>query len=509
MILDELTILINADSKGIENTLKKTLQVVTGTVNDMNKQEVDWTSIFTRAVSPALIGGIASMFAFAIGQSLQFQQAMNTTGTAAGENSSQIAQTGQAALGMSSQMGQSANDIAQAMLQVSAIFGVNTDATKQVSEAMSQLADSGFGSLNDIISATIPLFKEFGITTADQAISMLTSLMHGAEASKESLSALAGQFGQFAPALVAAGANFTSFNGLIADFSGRIQALGLSNANAVFQALADSANKPTGPMELLGQNINKVQGAIKNGDVSGLVDNLSKKLQEMGNIAQLVATNMGLSADQVNQFKITAKNLPTVNADIKAVATNTQSIKQAWDQSNSGLRTFITDWNKLVALVTSGNIAKFMTDIAEAIGKVIDAVDLLVNGKAGEMLFDLLNGKGNLQAMAAAITPLVSNPFTTVAPSAPILSSSDAVQSALLKSGQGFNSGALNSIDSKAQSSGLVQALIAALSSGISSSNSSYNNIKNSFNLALPNTGQISAQQIAQALYKSFQGTQK
>ncbi len=501
MILDELTILINADSKGIENTLKKTLQIVTGTVNNINSQEVDWTSIFTRAVSPALIGGVASMFAFAIAQSMQFQEAMNTTGTAAGENSGQIAQTGQAALGMAAKTGQSAQSIANAMLQVSAIFGINTDATNQVTEAITQLADSGFGNLQDIMTAVIPLFKEFGVTTGDQAISMLTSLMHGAEASKESIGALASQFSEFSPALVAAGADVKSFNGLISDFAGRIQALGLSNARAIFQTIADSAMKPTGPMELLGQNIGKVQSAIQSGDLIGLVDNLSKRLQSMGSTAQLVATNMGLSSDQVTQFQITAKNLPRVDTDIKAVANSSQTIKQAWNQSDSALRTWMEDWNKLVALVTSGNIAKSIEGIGKAIGTVIDAVGNLVNGDVGSMLYDLINGKGNLQAIGAALSPLIKNPNAVVAPQS--ASSNDFIYQKLQSAGAS-NSGALG-VDQKAISSNLVEALVNALTSGLSSSNSSYQNIKQTFGITVPPGSTISATDLAKQLYKQFQ----
>ena len=475
-VIDELTILIDADSKGIESTLKKTLQIVTGTVGQMNKQEVDWTSIFTRAVSPALIGGIASMFAFAIGQSLQFQQAMNTTGTAAGESSLQIAQTGQAALGMADNTGQSAQNIANAMLQVSSIFGVNTDATNEVTQALTQLSDSGFGSLNDIVSATIPLFKEFGVTTSQQAVAMLTSLMHGAEASKESIATLAGQFGQFSPALVAAGANVSSFNGLISDFAGRIQSLGLANAQAVFQAIADSAMKPTGPFELLGQNIKKVQDSIQSGDLTGLVDNLSKKLQSMGNISQLVATNMGLSADQVTQFQISAKNLSKTDTDIKNVATSTQTIGDAWNQSDTAVREFTRLWNNLVDIMVSGPIGNFLTAFAKGLADDAESLKGLINGVAGSNLYDLLH-------------PTEGNGGNVLGVSAKTIG---------------------NIVDTGgADLSALTQAIVKLFSATGGGSNYSSAVLKNTFNLTIPSGSsafQIGSQ-VASQLYKLFQGT--
>jgi TP901 family phage tail tape measure protein len=508
MILDELTILINADARGIDSILKRTLQTVTGTVNKMNAEEVDWTSIFTRAITPAVIGGIASMFAFAVAQSMSFQEAMNTTGTAAGESTDQIAQTGQAALAMSTQTGQSAKDTAAAMMQISAIFGTNTDDTKSVTEAMTELADSGFGSLDDIVKATIPLFKEFGVTTASQAIAMLTSLMHGAQASKESIATLANQFGEFSPALIAAGATVNSFNGLLSDFAGRIQALGATNANAIFQSLAASANSPVGPMELLGKNIATVQSNIVSGNVTGLVDDLSKKLATMGTTAQIVATNLGLTADQVNQFKITAKQLPAVDTDIKGVSTSTMTIKQAWDQSDSAIREFGKDWNKLVALFTASPISGFFKGLAEDIGKVIDFVQSLatdfvkldhtelsqlssglsqitsfVMGGAGSALYDLLNP-----------------------PKGPTTAD---INTILQGSNMGFGNTALSNIDTKASSANLVQALISALQSGLSSSSTTYSQLKNTFNLNVPSGGNLSAKDVATQLYRMFQGTAK
>ncbi len=450
-VIDTLTILIDADATGIDKVLKTTIQTVTGSVDKMNKEEVDWTSIFTRAVSPAIIGGIASMFAFAIAQSMQFQESMNTSGTAAGESSNQIAQTGQAALTMAGQTGESAQTIANAMELVSSVFGINTDATNAVTQAMTQLSESGFGSLSDIVSSVIPLFQQFGVTTQSQAIDMLTSLMHGAEASKESISTLATQFGQFSPALVHAGADVNSFNGLIANLAGRIESIGSAGALASFQALADSANTPVGPMELLGQSLTKVQTSIVSGDVTGLIDTLSAKLKSMGNISTLVAGQMGLNTNQINLMVDSLKKLPATAADIKGVATNTQSITDAWNQSDSALREFSIDWQKLVAIVTSGALGNIFEGIAKGIGKDLDAVSSLVNGNALQSILGP-NGLAIINKLAGIQSP--------VAP--------------------------------------------------VSNNSSSSVSLKNTFNLSIPpgsNSQQI-GKQLATSLYQMFQGTQ-
>lgn len=503
MILDELTIMIEADARGIESTLKKTLGIVSGTIGQMNKQEVDWTSIFTRAISPAIISGVASVFALAISQSLAFQQSMNTTGTAAGESAGQIAQTGQAALNMSANLGQSAGNIANTMLQVSSIFGANTQDTKDVTQAMSELADSGFGSLNDITQSTIVLFKEFGVTTRSQAIDMLTSLMHAAQGAKESIPAIAQQFGQFAPALVAAGASVKSFNGLIASFGGIIESAGLPAANAQFTALASSANNVVGPMELLGvSSLPGIKSAIQNGDLVGLLDKTATKLHDMGSNAYLVATAFGFSKDQIDQFNIRAKNFPQVDKDTKAIAVSTQSIADAWNQSDNAIREFTKLWNNLASIMTSGPISEFLTLFAKGLnddlnimksmasiefqGLKKDATDLvaLTTGQAGSNLYDLTH-------------PPV--------PTQPTISTLDQINSKL--SGIGISNKNISNIDTVAKNGNSLDYLLSALTGGISTPNSSqYNNIKTSFNLTLPNAP-VSAKDLANLLYAKFQGT--
>lgn len=479
-VIDTLQILIEADAHGIEGVLKKTLQTVTGTVNEINKQEVDWTSIFTRSVSPAIISGIAATFAFAIQQSLSFSQAMNTTGTAAGESSAQIAQTGQAALAMSSHVGSSAQEIANSMMQVSTLFGTNTQESKDVTEAMTKLADSGFGNLNDIVTASMGIFRSWGVTTSSQAITVLTDLMHAAEGAKESIPALTSQFSSFSDQLPTADKNLTSFNGLISTFGSEIANLGVAGAQGIFAALATSASSAAGPMEIMGTSFEKVQKSLLTDGGLTAINNTSEYLSRMGPGAALVATNFGLSATQVGQFQANAKGLTKIATDAKDIATNTQSITDAWNQSDSAIREFIIDYHKLQDLFNSSHISDAFMGIAKGLGSVIDEYQ-----KSFTRFTDSIGSN-------IAKTQIFGGLNSTI-------------QMAGGKSGM-FDQSILDRIDQKAEQTGLIDSLKGALESGIKGDQYAYT--AKTFNLTIPSgTTGLSPQQIAQQIYRNFQGT--
>lgn len=356
MVIDDLQILISADAKGIESVLKKTIQTVTGTVNNINSQEVDWTSIFTASVSPAIIAGVASTFAFAITNAVQFQASLMTAGTAAGDTASQIAQVGNAALQTSTQVPDSAQNIADAMLQLSAVFS-NVNDQQTVSQAMSELAASGFGNLNDIVSSSIQIFKDFGVTTSDQAIQVLTSLMHGAEGAKESIPALVQQFVPFDTSLVAAGVKVKNLNEVISTFASEVKNVGATNAAQIFQALATSSNNSVGPMELLGVNLNTVRKSLLEDGGLTAINKTSTLLANMGPSAQIIATQLGFSSQGVLSFQENSKKLPQISQDAKDIATNVQTITDAFKQSDNALRDFTTNWNTLKGqLIPIGDI---------------------------------------------------------------------------------------------------------------------------------------------------------
>lgn len=489
--IDSLKILITGDTAGIETAVKQALNIVEGGVNAMNEQEVDWTGIFSRAVSPAIISGVASVFAFAISQAVNFQTAMATTGTAAGDSTSQIAALSQSALNVSATVPASAQDVANAMVQVSQVFGNTADQAQIVTE-MAQLSAAGFGSLSDIVNAAVPIFQQFGVTTTAQATQVLTDLMHAAEGAKESIPELSDQFSSFSNQLPGADKSLTSFNGLVSTFAAEIQNLGSAGAEQIFSALGTAANGSNPALDALGGGLAKITSSLlSNGGLSA-IEQFSTTLKAMGPNAALIATNMGLSAQQVGQFQVNASKLPQVATDAKNIATNTQSIKGAFDQADVGTNKLLTDWNALKAGFLENPfwniVAQGFVEMAGIItGSISGINDALKSLATGSWIGDLEKG------------------FKQITSSG--LGSTSQLNSMLTGSGAGFSASSLAGIDSSANSNNLVQSLISALQTGIKSGQ--YTTLVNTFHLNVPtgSTGLVSSA-IAKQLYQQFQGTQ-
>lgn len=491
MIIDTLEVLITGDASGIDKVVKQALSIVEGGVDKMNDEEVDWTSIFSRAVSPAIISSVATMFAFAIAQSVQFQAALNQTGAAAGDSSTQIAQVGTAALGVSTVTGQSANDIADAMATVGTVFGKGSQATTDVVQNMSELAQTFGEPLSDVVSSAMALFQQFGITTESTAITALTDLMHGATATNETFSEFTNSFNSISGPLVNAGANVSSLAGLVSNFGGTIQALGLPNAIQEFTLLGQSAKNPVGPMELLGDalgiagtNTGAITQAIQSGNLAQLLDNVATGLNNSGAQGLIVAEGLGLSAIAIDAFTTRAKNLPSVDTDTKNIATDTESIKTAFNDADSALLEFQKDWAKLEALFTSSGIANFFEGMAKDIGNALTDLQNLVN------LWQKLTSP-NVTTSNQGESQVESFVGT--------------------EAGSFFNS-LITSLEGTLPAA-LIKLLTQTPSSSgggnqnpISTSNNSTVNVKNTFNVqGGPNT---SSQGLAKSIYNQFQGTQ-
>lgn len=521
-LLDTLLIKIDGDARGIQSVIKGAVTTATGAVNQINKQEVDWTSIFSRSVTPAIIGSIASMFAFAIEQSLTFQQALNTTGTAAGDSSQQIAQLGKDSLGLSTIVPASAQDIANAMTQVGTVFGQNSTATQDLVQQMVELSASGFGPLSDIVSSSMEVFKQFGATTESSAVQVLTDLMHAAQGANESIPTLTSQFNTFATQLPGIDKTVSSFNGLISTFASEVVNLGSAGAEAIFQSLATSSSSAAGPMEILGISFGDIQKSLLTDGGLDALSRTSTLLAKMGPGANLVAQAFGFSAAQVSQFQTNANKLPQVAIDAQKIAGNTETIGDAYKTSSSSLRNLTLLWNAFVSdAIGIGNIFEplvngfagallVMNDDAKSFFKdITDGLGSAFSPLFGNNLVDA--AKGTFDGLSKAFTLVTSgiqNQIVNGIGGALGITSgaSSGLNSALQGTGVGFNTGTLGRIDQTASNSGLMDSLISALQTGIKGGQ--YTQLVNTFHLNVPaGAAGLTAKQIAQQLYNQFQGT--
>lgn len=518
-MFDELKILISGDTSGIQSSMKKALNIVQGGVDKMNDQEVDWTSIFSRSVSPAIISAVASVFAFAIGQSMQFQSAMNQTGTAAGLSSDQIGKLGQNSLDLASNTGQSANDIASAYASVAHTFQDAATQQEFVTDA-SKLAASGFGDLSDIISSALPLMQMFGVTTAQQVNQVFTQLMHGAEGSGESLASFAAQFLSVAPDLKAGGATLSDLNNLLAGFSAEISNLGVDQATAAFKVFGSAVSGADPALNAMLGSSQHLLDVLKTQGLPQALAEMGEKIKASGESAVLLYKNFGLSTVAIDGLEASSAQLPKIAVDAQSIAKNAQSIADAFNQSDSAIREFQKDWAKVQALVTSNVIATVVMDIAKGLGLVLDAEKWILDHSL-QVTKAVVEPWSEMSNIITKIPSLIQSVFSGNAistlegvfgkvsgsVSSLLGTQSSGLNSALQGTGVGFNQSSLDRIDQKASSSGLIDSLVSALQNGIKGGSSA--NLQNTFNLTVPKGSEgLTAKQIATQLYNNFNGQQ-
>lgn len=361
-IIDDMKVVITSDTTGVDVGFKKLLNVAQQSIKKISATAIDWNTILTGNFSPAIMGIVGGTLGTAIATAIgaigavvapttAFQSSLNQTATAAGLTATQLAGTGDAAIAMSEQVTPSAEELAAAMVKVSGIFGVNTQSTKDIVQAMAQLHDSGFGPLNDIVSSSMDLFRQFGVTTEAGAIQMLTDLMHGAEMAKEPLPELASQFSAFANQLTPAQKSLQSFNGDISAYAAAVQTLGASGAASIMDVIGSSAATLGGPVEQFGISLGTVQQALTKGDLAGLVSKVADSIAKFPSTAAIHL----IGAEDYSAFsKLSQNYMPAFLSDAATAATNAQSIAEAFDQSDSFLRQLQLDWNTLKASLIIG-----------------------------------------------------------------------------------------------------------------------------------------------------------
>ena len=493
-----------------------------GMVDQLNKQEVNWTSIFTRAVTPALISGVGSMIALSITQAMQFQQALNTTGTAAGASAAQIAQVGQAAVQMSTTVPASAQDIADSMFQVSKIFGTNTDAANEVTQAMTQLAGAGFGSLNDITQASMQIFRQWGITTSKDAIAALTALMHGAEGSGQSFTALTSQVSGFSDPLVAAGIKFDSFNKIVAAFSSDIVNVGDSGAVSIFDGLAQGADKANSPMAIIAGSTAAIKKSlVDDGGLSAIQKMSSVFSSQYGNNVGLIAEKMGLTDSAVAGIVNSGKDMPKILTDAADIGTKAETISEAYAKAGSVIRDLEVDFNKVrAAIMPLGDDFKpFVDMVGSFIATAATDFDTLFKGitdKLSDLFVDLgVGGKLNIGKAITDSLSLVSTIFDKgiIQPAMQVINgaigavtghSVNGLNNALEAANPSLTATKLAAIDGAAGSTAMQDSLLSALQTGIKGNQ--YASLVSHFNLTVPAGSEgLTAKAIAAQLYTQFQ----
>jgi hypothetical protein len=204
MILDTLEILIEADRSGLESSFKAALTTVYTFVNKMNDQSVNWKQILAGAISPAIISGVASMFALALYQTLQFQGAIKTAGATTSGFGNQLGDMTDKAIDLSRGTLTTAQQAAQGL---ALLARSELDAATQmyVAENATKVAKlTGMGYL-EVIQMLIGAFKGWGITTLPTATKALESLWKASQDGQIAFKDLVTEIGKLGPAFLQGG----------------------------------------------------------------------------------------------------------------------------------------------------------------------------------------------------------------------------------------------------------------------------------------------------------------
>lgn len=361
MVIDTLEILIEADSTGLTTKFNQAYDTITGFVSKMNDQEVDWTSILSKSISPAIITGIASLFAAAITSTLQFNQAIAQQGEAVGLTTGQMQQFGTQSQTIAAQTGQSATDINQAMTALYPVFGQNASAAAATASQIAELSASGFGSIADITQAAIPIMEAWGVTTSDQASTVLTAMLTASQTSGQSFEAIGSSIQQFQTGFIKAGATVAQFSNIVNTFGASVVSSGgITQATQMFQSLGSAVGQlDQGGIALasISGGVGTLKSLIADGKTQNAMLDIANAVK---NMAPYVATAFDVPPTALNGMNEYVKNFSTVQSDLQAITAAGETIQSAFNNSDTALRHLMEDWQAFLAMITNPSLAKVL-----------------------------------------------------------------------------------------------------------------------------------------------------
>jgi hypothetical protein len=508
-ILDNLEILITADSRGVENVLKSTLQTVLGTVNQINSQEVDWTSIFTSAISPTMIVAVATMFALAISNAVDFNAAannlnnLNTTGVDSMNNSL----TNTASLAESS--GLMLGDTSSAFNSFSSAGLDAAAAALATSDAAGIARDTG-ESLSTVVSNLATLFNQWGVTTSSGVTSALTGLVNASQNGEFNFDELTSAISDKGPFLKTQ----TNISDTAVSLASLSLKSGLSKSTILdsFSAIAEGATSNFSPMSVL---VGNVSNAITSGP-EGLITafgNIEKYVQKVGpSIAQSTLQTTGLMSKDIADLSSSSVTNMDASADsAKKLNGSLKPVEEDLADHEPVMAKLVGDWNSFKDALS----ATVMPNISGAIDAIQASLHTLVNSSEWKSVEDFMTHTQPGQSMnfensglskAATEAQLLGRALTD-----PKLYNLGQTLSGQgnngLPQGAAFDPEQVLQIENQANSSNQIDQIVDALKNGINSGSSTYNNMSLSLGLHKYSTSQnLSASDFAQLLYTAYQG---
>lgn len=501
-VIDTIEVLIEADSKGLETQLKRATQTVQSFISEINEGTVNWKSVLTKTLSPALVTGIASTVALAITKALSIEGAIKDAGA---QSTSAFAAMGEkmtdTAVGISNSTGQAATDVASALALTSKYFKDSATAT-YVAEAASKLATAGFGDLQTIVQQLSYTLEQWGVTSESEARTAIDALVVGVREGKFSFGELTSEIGKAGVAL----RDSTSIDDAIANLVRLAAQTGFTKDTALetFHAITQAVLEPKTNMIAIGTGFGDIAKAVKESGIVGAIGLFESKIRDTKLVTVELASQIGLSASAVKSFATTS------SADFIKLKTDVDTLKQSFAgglnrtlaDSISTTDTLSMSWNKLTnALASFLEKSGALSIVKATINSLSGSLNLLGDNfsKIGSIASDSFGQVA--EVFGNVITGGLVTPTKQILDAVNQAKNTSTLQSLLPK----LNQDQLQSFINKGSAGGLsVQDLVKDVQGN-------YNNqFLSTFNInSTEGKERLTAEQIANKLYGLFQGQVK
>lgn len=379
--IDTLQILIEADATGLTSQLQKAGTQIESFVSSMNDEEINWTQVLSKNLTPALLASIASTFAIAITQALQFQNAVTnasqSAGTAFGNSQSQMSDS---ALAFSEQTGASATDTADAMGIIGQTFKDTADA-QAVLNTVTEEAQIKGTSVAQMATILVPLFKEWGLSGADTAQAMAV-LNTSVAAGSIPFDTLVSSLTDVGPSLK--GVTDIQHAASEAELASVQPGMDAATTLNTLKVAAQNVQNPLSTAGVLFGNLGKV---IKTEGLGAAFADMAQKIQSAGAAAQVLYSQTGLAADSISHLQTTSvPALAAVDAESLKLIASSKDLNAQWSDSLTITKKLTIAWNEFLTALLKYVVPPIFNVVTEgmnALTKSIQAVNALVQDPNG------------------------------------------------------------------------------------------------------------------------------
>lgn len=469
MVIDTLEILIEGDINGLTTKFNQARSKMDQFISGMNDKSVNWESILSKSISPAIITGIAAMFANAIVQYTQFQQSamnLNNIGSDSTKDfASSISSMGGAAYTLANSAGASIGDTTSAF-EAFTKAGLESDAAMAAVIDSANIARQSGQSMGDVVSQLVDLFGNWGVTTLPQVTNALTGLVNASTQGKFSFNELVQTVSQSGNLLKGS----TDITSIALSLQHMTSDANLSKGavSSMFDTFLSGFADTSSNLNIFLGGMNAIKNTLGTEGLIPIFEKITDKVKSFGSNTGLAGQVLGISSQVAQIFGNTSSDaLGKAAKGAELAVSKLTPLDKFFKDHESDVNKLSIAWNK------------FTTNLAELV--IPKALDVLTQDVQGlNILFDEFKNKG--------------------------------ISGVLQGIGEGLAQAEINLGNSVLSGvKGAINYFTGAPSSkpSATSTTSNSNTVMNNTFLVAPGTsGQSQADDITRTLYKKFNGTQ-